>query len=169
MSKKKLNSANSTGFKTPDTYFGSIEHTVFSKLENNKSSISKCTGFNVPDAYFDTVESEILKLVIDKETTKVFHVFSWKNAAYISGIAASLLLVFNVNFTNSDTINFETLETASIESYLMNEDLNAYDLAPYLNVNALNTDDFVDNTLKPSDIEDYLLQNSDLENLFRDQ
>lgn len=169
MENENLHNIKSTGYKTPDNYFEALEDTIFSKLaEENISSIVHSTGFKVPGSYFESLDSKILNAVEEKDTTKVISLFSWKKIAYISGIAASLILAFNLFFTNSNQLTFDDLETASIENYLMNEDLNTYDIAPYLGTNEMNSEDFVENTLNASDIEDYLLQNSDVEHLITD-
>lgn len=157
------------GFKTPDHYFGSLDAAIFSRMEEaNLSSKIDCSGFKVPDGYFENLDGKIFGSIEKEETSKIASLFSWKKAAYLTGIAASVILIFNILSNTSDELTFEDLETASIESYLMNEDLNAYDIAPYLGSNEINPDDFVKTTIKTSDIEDYLLQNSDVESLITD-
>ncbi|MEO6347312.1 MAG: hypothetical protein ABIO60_05315 [Aquaticitalea sp.] len=170
MKNNNLHTIKSPGFKTPDAYFESLVEVVFSKLiQDQLSTVIDSSGFEVPNGYFESLDAKILEATKESHTTKIIHLFSWKKVSYISGIAASMILAFNLIFTNSTKVTFDSLKTASIETYLMNEDLNAYDIAPYLSVKELSTDDFVKNTLYPSDIEDYLLQNSDVEHLLSDQ
>jgi hypothetical protein len=169
MKDKKLHNIKSTGFKTPDNYFETLDDAVFSKLaEENLSAQIDSSGFKVPKNYFETIDSKILSTLDKKEDSKVISLFSWKKVAYISGVAASLILAFNLVFNNTNELTFDTLETASIENYLLNEDLSAYEIAPYLGMTELNSDNFIDNTMNASDIEDYLLQNSDIEQLIID-
>jgi hypothetical protein len=166
MKDHKLHNIKSTGFKTPDNYFETLDDAVFSKLaEENLSAQTNSSGFKVPENYFESIDSKILSTLDKKEDSKVISLFSWKKVAYISGVAASLILAFNLVFNNTNELTFDTLETASIENYLLNEDLSAYEIAPYLGMTELNSDNFIDNTMNASDIEDYLLQNSDIEQL----
>lgn len=170
MKNNTLHNIKSTGFKTPDNYFESLDDAIYSKLaEDNLSSKINSNGFEVPEDYFETFDDKVLSAVNENDSTKVIPPFSWKKAAYISGIAASLVLVFNILFTDTDELTFDDLETVSIENYLLNEDLNAYEIAPYLGASELNSNDFVDTNIKASDIEDYLIQNSDVEQLITDQ
>ena len=168
MKNENLHSIKSTGFKTPEDYFESLEDAVFSKMKEQKiHSNVGFSGFKVPSGYFEDFDSKVLSLVAE-DKSKVISLFDWKKIAYISGIAASLILVFNLLFTNSDQLTFDDLETASIENYLINEDLNSYEIAPYLGTADLNADNFVENKLNASDIEDYLLQNSNVDYLISD-
>ena len=167
MKNENLHSIKSTGFKTPEDYFESLEDAVFSKMKEQEiHSNVGFSGFKVPSGYFEDFDSKVISLVAE-DKSKVISLFDWKKIAYISGIAASVILVFNL-FTNSDQLTFDDLETASIENYLINEDLNSYEIAPYLGTADLNSDNFVENTLKASDIEDYLLQNSNVDYLISD-
>jgi hypothetical protein len=169
MKNEKLNTIKSTGFKTPDNYFESLEDCIYSKmLEDKLPSINDSSGFKVPEDYFDTLDYKVLNAIEIEESSKVVSLFNWKKVAYLSGIAASIILVFNLFIKNSNKLTFDNLETASIENYLLNEDLNAYDIAPYLGTDSLDSDDFIENTMNASDIEDYLLLNSDVEQLIID-
>lgn len=164
-----LDNIKTTGYKTPDNYFELLEEAICSKLkEETIASKLQTSGFKVPESYFQTLDARILKNVNENSSTKIIPMFRWKKFGYISGIAASLLLTLNIFFNNSNRLTFDDLETASIENYLLNEDLNAYDFAPYLSTNDINSDNFVENTINASDIEDYLLQNSDVEQLISD-
>ncbi|MGJ8593438.1 MAG: hypothetical protein ACSHXF_12880 [Aquaticitalea sp.] len=169
MKNEQLHNIKSSGFKIPDNYFESLEDAVFSRLsEDHLDSKVSSSGFEVPDDYFETFDSKVLNAIPKNESAKVISIFSWRNVSYISGIAASLVLAFNIFFNNSNQLSIDNLETASIESYLMDEDLSAYDIAPYLNLSEFESDNFVENTMTASDIEDYLIQNSDVEQLIID-
>lgn len=169
MKRNNLHNIKSTGYKTPEDYFDSLEDAIFSKLSvDHISSKFHTTGFKVPESYFETLDAKILKNVSKNRSASVIPIFNWKKVAYLSGIAASLVLAFNIFFNNSNSLTFDDLETASIENYLMNEDLNADDIAPYMSTNELNAANFVETKINTSDIEDYLLQNSDVEHLITD-
>ena len=169
MKNKNLHNITSTGFKTPDDYFKTFDEKITSKL-NNSNSLSdiKSAGYSVPTDYFETFNEKVLEQLKPKKDTKVVSLLNWKKVAYISGIAASILLAFNIFYNNPEKIDFEALETASIESYLNEEDLSSYDIASYLNDDDLSKDVFIDNKLSEESLEDYLLQNSTIEDLIID-
>lgn len=168
MKNKNLHNIKSTGFKIPEDYFGSLEDAVFSKMTEQKiTSTVNTTGFKAPNDYFETLDAKIVSRVETQSTSKVIPLFNWKKVAYISGIAASLILAINV-FSNSNPLTFDDLETASIENYLIDQDLNSYDIAPFLGTADLSSENFVENTIQASEIEDYLLQNSNIEYLITD-
>ena len=168
MKNEKLHPIKSTGYKLPNDYFNAVEESVFSKLkeENIKLQIQS-SGFKVPDDYFETFESSILSSN-NKRATQVVSLFNWKKVVYISGIAASIILAITLFFNNSNSLKISDIDTASIETYLSNEDLSAYDLAPYFDTAELNSDNFIEINIKASEIEEYLLQNSDIEHLIID-
>lgn len=169
MKNNKIHNIKSTGFKTPDNYFESLEETIFSKLAEEKQSVKiNSTGFKVPDNYFKTFDDKVLNAIDRDDSAKVVSLFNWKKVIYISGIAASLVLAFNLLFNHSDEFTFDDIETASIENYLIDEDLSAYEIAPYLGDSELDSDDFIDNNMNAADLEDYLIQNSDVEQLITD-
>ncbi len=169
MKSKKLNNIKSSGYKTPDHYFESLEDTIFSRLaENRLSTKIKSSGFNAPDDYFESLDAKVLNALDRKDESKVILLFNWKKAAYISGFAASLIIAINLLLDNSADFTFDDLETASIQNYLLDEDLNAYDMVPYLGNTTLDTGDFIENRMNESEIEDYLFQNSDIEQLITD-
>lgn len=169
MKDNNLHNIKSTGFKTPDNYFESLDDTIFSKLSEDAISAKvNSSGFKVPENYFESFDAKVLTSIDNEDKSKVLPLFDWKKITYISGIAASILLAINLFFTNSNNFTLDDIDTASIESYLMNEDLSSYDIAPYLGTADLSSEHFVENRLKTSDIEDYLLQNSDVENFITD-
>ncbi|MEZ4792988.1 MAG: hypothetical protein R2783_05875 [Gelidibacter sp.] len=169
MKKNNLNTNVPTGFKVPKDYFESLEDSVVSKLKAEQLSIEfNSSGFKVPNGYFETVDSKILNAIEGHNATKAIPLFGWKKLTYISGIAASILLMLNLLFESSERPVFDDLETASIETYLSQEDLNPYDIASYLNEDDLTKDTFIDKQLSEEAIEDYLLQNSDVEHLITD-
>lgn len=169
MKNKNLKEIKSPGYKTPQNYFESVDSTIFTKLKEDKIiARPDSNAFKVPTDYFETLDGRIWSSLNKENTGKTIQLFSWKKVAYISGIAASFVLALNVLFNDDDTVTFGNIDTASIETYLMNEDINAYDMAPYLNTNEFNSENFVDTAINAADIEDYLLQNSDVERLITD-
>ena len=166
MKNNNLHNIKSTGFKAPDDYFDSFDEAFFNKLkENNSFEDIKTTGFDIPNDYFETLEETVLKRVETKKETKVISLFSWKKVIYTSAIAASLILMINAFFNTSEILTFDTLETASIESYLEDEGYTSYELAFLLNENELNSEYFTNTNISESLLEDYLLDNTTIEDL----
>ena len=118
MKKEKLHNINSNGFKTPDNYFQSFEDKFFERL-NEKETIEGIndSGFTIPEDYFESLDGKILNKIKDKpvrklHTRKVFY--------YVSGIAASLLLMVSI-FMNGDGKTQE-LSAEMVETYFKNSD-----------------------------------------------
>jgi hypothetical protein len=165
MKKEKLNNINSNGFKTPDNYFQSFEDKLFERL-NEKETIEGIndSGFTIPEDYLESLDSKILNKIKDKpvrklNTRKVFY--------YVSGIAASLLLMFSI-FMNGDGKTQE-LSAEMVETYFKNSDLDSYELAELL-VNAdILEEDFtlIETEYKEENLESYLLENTDIETILQ--
>lgn len=163
MENKKLHSITSTGFKTPDNYFESFEAKLKERL--TKKELIKdidASGFKVPENYFNTLDDKILSQLIDDKP--VINFKSRQTFYYIAGIAASLVLMFNI-FYSSEAITINDLETASIENYLEEGDFTSYDLAVLLTESELNKTNFIDNEISENTIEDYLLNTIEIEDL----
>ncbi|MAB50079.1 MAG: hypothetical protein ACX93I_09210 [Winogradskyella sp.] len=165
MKKEKLHNINSNGFKTPDDYFQSFEDKFFERL-NEKETIEGIndSGFTIPDDYFESLDGKILnkikeKPVIKLNTRKVFY--------YVTGIAASLLLMVSI-FMNGDDKTQE-LSAEMVETYFKNSDLDSYELAELL-VNAdILEEDFtlIETEYKEENLESYLLENTDIETILQ--
>jgi len=160
--KDKTHNINSTGFKTPSNYFESFDKKLMLRLDEEKSieGISS-SGFTIPKDYFTSIETEILNKVTSENETKVVRLFSRKKAYYVSGIAASLLLMLAV-FNGSATDEFSV---EMVENYFAESSLDSYELAELLSDANILEDDFtiteINNTEK--NLEDYLLENADIE------
>jgi len=167
MKKNDLHTIKTSGFKTPDNFFESFDGKVLQQLDT-KTIIKDIedTGFNVPDNYFDTVETVILDKVVSKDKTKLITLSTKRAFYYISGIAASVLLLISIfNWDDGTTNNNITIEM--VETYFENSDLNSYELADLLSETEFLEDDFsiVETEYDEDNIEAYLLENSDLETI----
>lgn len=163
MEKKKLHHIKSTGFKTPDNYFESFDAKLKERLtEKELIKDIDTSGFKIPENYFDTLDDKILSQI--EEGKPVISLKSRRTFYYIAGIAASLVLMFNVLFT-SETLTINDIETASIEDYLEEEDFTSYELAALLTEDELNENNFIEYQIPESTIEDYLLDNVTIEEL----
>jgi hypothetical protein len=163
MKTKKLHHIKSSGFKIPDVYLESIDESVLNKLKNsNPLENHQDSGFKVPDQYFETIDDKIMEVVSSEIEVKVIPLMSWKKAIYVSGIAASIVLMVSLfnNYSNQPT--FDSLEMALIENYISEEGLTREDMASMLN-DDLTLDKFMDSQLINANLEDYILDNSPVE------
>ncbi|ARV08887.1 hypothetical protein BTO05_04270 [Winogradskyella sp. PC-19] len=164
MKEDKLHSVNSTGFKTPKDYFESFDEKLMQRLNEEKlmEGISS-PGFTVPKDYFASVETEILNKVTSESNTKVVRLFSRKQLYFVSGIAASLLLMLAI-FNGSTT---EELSVEMVESYFESSDINSYELAQMMSDTDFLEDDFIvtETIYTEENLETYLLENTDIESI----
>ncbi|WP_298238826.1 hypothetical protein [uncultured Algibacter sp.] len=169
MKKHNLHNIKSAGFKIPDGYLESLNEQILSKLKNEDTlDTFKETAFKTPDGYFDSLEERILNKASDKRESKVVSLFNRRNIIYISGIAATILLLLNLFiFNNSPT--FDTLETETVENYVISESIDSYEIASLLTNEQLNEDSFVEYNFEEEIVEEYLLNNIDIEDLMLEQ
>ena len=166
MKNSQIHNIKQTGFKTPEAYFDTFDERLFKKLNVQKEMASILdAGFKVPDNYFEHFDDKLQARLKSQQSSKVRTLVSWRNAAYISGIAASLLLIFGLFMTSQNNLSINQVETASIEDYLNNENLNIYDISSLLNEDDLVLGDFVSNTFTEESLENYLLNNTSIEDL----
>jgi len=164
MKKDKLHNVKSTGFKTPDNYFDSLEDKLFERISNQDFIEDiETTGYTVPNDYFKSIEDKVLNK-LDTKNTPVVSLFTRKSFYYIAGIAASLLLLFAI-FTNTNKT--EELSLEIVESYLENRDLDSYEIAQLLSDTDLLEDDFtiIETPYNEDNLEYYLLENTDIETI----
>lgn len=165
MKNNKLN-IKSTGFKTPDNYFEKFEDKLFDRL-SEKESIEgvDSTGFKVPDDYLEKFDEKLLEHIKNTEDKPVVKFINRKLFYYISGIAASLLLLL-VLFNKIDE-PMETLSVEMVETYLGNQDLDSYELAQLLSEANILEEDFtiIETNYNEENIESYLLDNADIETI----
>jgi len=163
MKEEKLHNVNSTGFKVPKDYFESFDEKLIQRLDQEKSieGISS-PGFIVPEDYFTSLETEILNKVASERKTKVVRLFPKKQLYFVSGIAASLLLMLTVyNYSSAS----DELSVEMVENYFVESSLDSYELAELLSDADILEDNFtiaeIQNT--EENLEDYLLENADIE------
>jgi len=165
----KLKHIKQSGFKTPDGYFDNLEDTIFNKL-NTKSNLDSINnpGFNVPKDYFDIIEDNVFNtLKKDENEVKVISLFSRRNILYMSGIAATVVLMISV-FKPSSEISFDSIETELVEFYISNHNINSADLATLWNETDFNEVAFDEYEFLDETVEDYILENSNIKDLLID-
>ncbi|MFK2819989.1 hypothetical protein U0L90_07675 [Flavobacteriaceae sp. LMIT009] len=163
----KLNNIQDNGFKVPKDYFNSLEEKIFANAYLDEAVQGEnSTGFDVPKGYFDSLENEIISKLPQTET-KVISLFSKTNLVYISGAAAAVLIMFAVFINQTNVENINDLDVELVENYMLEEDLDTYELASLLTeeeITTINTDIFTE-TYDDAILEDYLLENADLEDI----
>ena len=165
MDKNELHNKQSSGYKTPDTYFESFEDRLFDRIDLNDAKrdvmLESETGFETPTHYFDSLEDRILEQVNSKkEETPVISIFSRRNLYYATAVAAVLILTiiaFN-SFNSNDVLpNFEDLELSEYEAYIESDafDMSTEQITALLD-DEVSEDLFNDQNLEDTQLLDYL-------------
>lgn len=166
MKNKKLHNIDKTGFKVPKGYFDTLEDRLFSEVKLKAQY--KSAGFSIPENYLDHLENTILNEVT-KEAPKVIPLFNKRNLIYISSVAAAIALLFNLTVFKTKSYTFDSLDTETVESYIIEEDLiNSYELATLMTEEDLSELDFIDMDLDEENVETFLLNHLDVEDLLVD-
>ncbi|WP_372935646.1 hypothetical protein [Seonamhaeicola sp.] len=163
MKKNRIHNIKESGFKTPEGYFNSLENNIMSELKLKE--LATKSGFNTPNNYFDTLENNILDKVTEEKAPKVIQLFSRKNIIYASSIAAAILLLFNLSiFENKPS--FDNLDNETVENYILNENIETYEIASLLSDDELTEENFVEFDFEEETVENYILDNIELEDLY---
>jgi hypothetical protein len=150
-------------FKTPEGYFESFTDGLMNRLSEERPSLPESEGFDLPDGYFETLHEKILHKIEAKET-KIIPLNSNKKYYYAAAsIAAIVLLVFGLNWNTPETLNFDELAEADIESYFESNtyDLSAYEIAEVIPLYELEINDILTNRFNEDNVVDYLDANID--------
>lgn len=162
MNKNNLHNIKKTGFKDPEDYFNNLEDTILSHVKLEELAIN--SGFKTPENYFETLENKIIDKVSEKETSKVISLFSKRNLVYVSGIAAAILLLFNLSIFQKES-NWSTLDIETVENYIIDEQMSSYEIASLLSDEQLIEENFINHDFNDENIEAYLLDNLDVNDL----
>jgi len=168
--KSKLNNIKKAGYKTPEDYFQNLEDKIMDNIKLNEALQNiENEGFKAPEGYFDTLENIVLNKIKDEKKTKVISLINKQTLIYISGVAAAILIMFNVFWNNFET-TIEAIDYELVENYFIDEGINTYEIASLLTDDTdFNLDiELFDETFNDDSLEDYLFENVDLED-FIDQ
>lgn len=168
MKNNKLNNIKSSGHNLPDNYFASVNENLIHKLNLNSQ---KSSGHVMPKRYLDSFQEKLLAETTETITkkSKVRKIFTPNLLWYASGIAASILIFISIFTTSIEPNTLDTIETVSIENYLVNESYNSYDLASLLEEEEdLTFDNILNDPITDEYLQSYLLENSDIEDLILD-
>ena len=163
MSTNKLHNIKETGFKVPKDYFESFEDAFLNEIKLKE--ITTDSGFQVPDNYFDSLEDKITSAVNQEKEIKVIKLVTWRRAAYAAAIAASLVLMFNIYFNQKSPVTIDTIETASIENYILNEELETTEIASLFIEDDLSDVQLIHDGFSSESIENYIFDNVEIEDI----
>ena len=163
MNTNKLHNIKDTGFKVPKDYFGSLEDVILTDLKLKEKAPD--SGYKVPDNYFDALENKITNALLPEKEVKVIKLFTWRKAAYVSSVAASLILMFNIFFNNTNKVTIENIETASIENYILNEDLESSEIASLFTDEDLSDVQLINDGYSSETLENYIFDNLEIEDI----
>jgi hypothetical protein len=162
MKNNYIHNVKNTGFSAPKDYFKDLESSLMRQAKLAASTDNN--AFKTPEDYFETIENTILKRVSTKDTSKIISLYNKRTIVYISSIAAAILLLFNLSIFKNE-LTWDSLDVATVENYLINEDMSSYEIASKLEDIDLSEEDFVQYDLNDANIESYLLIHTDIENL----
>jgi hypothetical protein len=162
MKKQKLENIKQSGFKVPKNYFESFDDLLLNELKLKEAC--KNHGFKVPNNYFNSVENNILNTIKETENPKVIKLITWQKLSYISAVAASLIIMFNV-IVDKGTFDMNKIETASIENYILNEELDNNDMATLFKEVDISAMSLTNNNISSETLETYVLDNLEIDEL----
>ena len=162
MKKQKLENIKQSGFKVPKNYFESFDDLLLNELKLKEAC--KNHGFKVPNNYFNSVENNILNTIKETENPKVIKLITWQKLSYIAAVAASLIIMFNV-IVDKGTFDINNIETASIENYILNEELDTNDMATLFNEVDISAMSLTNNNISSETLETYVLDNLEIDEL----
>ncbi|CAH8290639.1 hypothetical protein EV196_107151 [Mariniflexile fucanivorans] len=163
MNTNKLHNIKEAGFKVPKDYFESLEDIVLSEVKLQET-ISK-PGYKVPDHYFNSLEDKIINAVQPQKDTKVIKLITWQKASYAAAIAASFILIINIFFNKTEHITIETIEIASIENYIIDEDLETDEFASLFTKEDLMDVQLIHDGYSSETLENYVFDNLEIEDI----
>lgn len=168
MKKEKLHNIESTGFKTTDSYFESFDDKLLQRITNESKILGvKSTGFKTPHNYFESIETDISNSLNNKKSTKIISLFSRKRLAYVSGLAASIVLLFSLLINQQNKPDIDTIDVAAIESYLYQQDYSTDEFASLFELNEISETDFINVEISEETLNEYL-ENSEAEDFLLD-
>ena len=156
-----------TGFKTPEDYFGDLEGQLTTRMDAEK--LPKSTGFKVPKDYFSQVGDSIGSIgSTTKKQTKVIPLFLKKYSGYAAAIAVILIIAVGFFNTKHETSSLDSIQISLIDKYIDDGNLNMdlYDLMTYLESSEIPIIDFENPYFTDTDLENYLMENMDEELFF---
>lgn len=163
MKTNKLHTIKKTGFKIPEDYLASLEHTILSEIKLQESIPN--SGFKVPNNYFDSLDNKLMNAILQQEDTKVIKLFTWRKVVYAVAVAASLFLTINLFFNKPTPVSLADLETASLENYFINEDLEMAEFTSLFTKEDLQNVQLITDGYSSEHLEKFLFENLEIEDI----
>ena len=157
MKEKKHN----TGLNVPEGYFNTFEDRMMLKVM--EESLPRSNGFKVPEGYFQQFEVSPSLNVDTTTQPAVISIFRKKTLLYVSGVAASLLLIISLVNTKNDNLSMESLSADTVEAYINDgvADIDAYDVMALLSEEELESISIPSEVISEENLEAYLIENLD--------
>ena len=73
--------------------------------------------------------------------------------------------MFNVIYTQKNTLTIDSIETTSLENYVLNEDIETTDMASLLTNSDLTDFNSMNVNINSESLEDYVLENLEIDDL----
>ena len=162
--KKNLLDIKNTGFITPKDYFEDLDEVLFSHAKLKEKVV--VSGYKVPDEYFDSLEDKIVAASQKEQEPKVIKLITWHKMRYVCVVAASVALLITIFVRNNvKPVSMDTIETASIENYILNEDLEANEFASLFTEEELSDIRLINDGFSSQNIESYVFENLEIDDI----
>ncbi len=163
MRTNKLQNIKETGFKVSKDYFKSLEDSILSDLKLKE--LSPKSGYTTPDYYFNTLEDNIINTINQTKEVKVVKFITWRKVVFATAVAASLILIIDVFFNNTKNVTINTIETASIENYIINEDVETNEFASLFTKEDLQDVQLITDGYNSETLENFVFDNLEIEDI----
>jgi hypothetical protein len=160
MKKNNIHNIENSSLKTPESYFSNLEDTIMIQIHLDEK-ISK-SAFKTPDNYFESLEESISNKIAKKQETKVISLVSKQNIIAITSIAATILLLFNLQIFDKN-ISFDSIENDALENYVSNQEFETLDMEAEI-IEDIDISSFIlEESISDASLENYLYNSSDFE------
>ncbi len=145
---------------TPEGYFENFEDRMMLRIM--EENLPESNGLRVPNTYFDSLEDRVVDRLEVNTEPKVIPLFSKRTLIYVSGIAASLLLLISL-WGRSGEMSLDELSANEVEEYIENGgiDLSSYEVMALLAEDELSEINIPSEVISDEQLETYLLENFD--------
>lgn len=152
---------NKSGLHLPEGYFNNFEDRMMLKVMED--SLPRTNGFKTPDGYFGQVEDRVMSQVSETGRPKIIPLFRNKTLLYVSGIAASLVLIISLVYGLGSDQPLEDLPVTAIEEYIYEggTDIDSYDVMALLDEEDISEIKLPSEVISEESLENYLLENID--------
>jgi uncharacterized membrane protein YvbJ len=160
MKKNNIHNIENSGLKTPENYFSNLEDIIMAQI-HLEEKINKSV-FKTPENYFDSLEEKLSNQISEKQETKVISLLSKRNIIAITSIAASIVLLFNLQIFDK-AISFDSIENDALENYVSNQEFETLNLEAEM-IEDIDISSFIlEESISDASLENYLYNTSDYE------